>query len=140
MSKNTNLGQNQNDKSYLQRYQDPPSQSRIMMLDDIMNSESGVDSSIQQDAELSRVMFDQFNKSIISKQGGKLGPKYPKGDKSAMIMDRSSFGLNSQGDKSMYQDVNDKSMLRGLNLHNDQSSCYVRVMDANASQTEESKD
>lgn len=48
MSKNTNMGLalNPNDRSYIKRFQDPPSQSRIMLLDDIMNSESGADSSV----------------------------------------------------------------------------------------------
>ena len=37
MSKNTGVGRNL-DRSYAQRYQDPPSQSRIMLLDEIMGS------------------------------------------------------------------------------------------------------
>jgi hypothetical protein len=41
-------------------------------------------------------MFDKFNKSIISKHagGGNSGGQN-KGDKSAMIMDRSGFGVLS---------------------------------------------
>jgi hypothetical protein len=59
MSKNTVM-RGQGEKS---RFMDPPSQSRIMQFDDIM---SGVDSSIQNDDELSRILYDKFNKSIIS--------------------------------------------------------------------------
>ena len=51
----TFLGQSAQDKSYMMRYQDPPSQSRILQMDDTSQekSESGVGSSIQRDDELS---------------------------------------------------------------------------------------
>jgi len=41
-------------------------------------------------------MFDKFNKSIVSKHaGGGNGGRQNRGDKSAMIMDRSGFGVMS---------------------------------------------
>ena len=67
---NTMLGktvlQSVQDKSQVIRYQDPPSQSRILQLDESSQekSESGVGSSIQRDEELSHILHDKFNQSI----------------------------------------------------------------------------
>ena len=68
------------ERSYQRRYQDPPSHSRIILLEDSYQelSESGVGSSIQKDAELSRILNDKFNQSITdttgrSRHGGRRG-------------------------------------------------------------------
>ena len=55
----------------MNRYQDPPSQSRILAPgelgdDDIEQDESGVASSAPADSEISRVLNHDFNKSIIT--------------------------------------------------------------------------
>jgi hypothetical protein len=82
---------------------------------------SGVDSSMQKDDELSRILYDKFNKSIISHlniPGHVNSPRTSKKkdqDKSEYTYDRSTFGLPDDS----YLVPNDRSMLRGLNLHND---------------------
>lgn len=103
MSKNTafqNLNK-QDQSSYLQRYQDPPSQSRILQMDDIMQqSTSGVESSIQRDEEISGILAGKFNKSIL---GGLDPSEYSKMTKNSNVfpyeMDASMMlkGLHNQG-------------------------------------------
>ena len=63
-----------------------------MLFDEIM---SGVDSSMVGDEEVSRILYDKFNKSIVSN----LKPQKIKSlrnsklDKSAHVYDRSALGL-----------------------------------------------
>lgn len=63
-----------------------------MLFDDIM---SGIDSSMQGDEEVSRILFDKFNKSIVSNlRPTKIqSQRNSKLDKSANVYDRSVLGL-----------------------------------------------
>lgn len=63
-----------------------------MLFDDIM---SGIDSSMHGDEEVSRILFDKFNKSIVSnlKPTKIQSQRNSKLDKSANVHDRSALGL-----------------------------------------------
>jgi hypothetical protein len=83
-------------------------------------------------------MRDNFNKSINGKFGYQPGTR---GDKSAILLDRSGLGLPTQlGDKSMAQETADRSILRGLGLHADQSRYEDRAREAQGTQIGESRD
>ena len=97
--------QHENDQSYLRRYLDPPSQSRIIQFNDeeMQNRSVTEQSSMLRDEEVSRMFQDKFNKSIMDGSREKRG-----------VGDRSMVAAAQLADRSALLPAKDKSVLHRL--------------------------